>query len=299
MCIRKNLYIFPKLIIKKTKLSELTTFRTGGKAFVIYPRNLDEFVFVLKTLEEKKLDFKVIGNGSNLLASDKKFKKIFVCTKQISGISICSNKVEVSCGTCISELILFCQKNNLSGLENLFGIPATIGGMVVMNAGAFQANIFDKLSKIKVFQNGEIREIDPSLVKKSNHWSGLLQAHIVVLSVTFELENKSSTEIGETIRKIAKMRAEKQPKGNSAGCVFKNPDGQSAGKLIDLAGLKGTKIGGALVSEKHANFIISNGAKSKDILELVKFVQQKVYEKFEVKLETEIEIIGENHENHR
>lgn len=299
MCKRKGLFFFPKSIIKKVKLSDFTTFKIGGKATVICPRNMDELVLVLKRLEDEKMDFKMLGNGSNLLASDKKHKQIFVCTKQIVGFWTCSNQVEVSCGTTISELIFFCQKNNLSGLENLFGIPATVGGMIVMNAGAFQTNIFDRLSKLKVFKNGEVCEIEPKTLKKENHWSELLQNHIVVLSATFELENKSSSEIAENIRKIVKLRTEKQPKGNSAGCVFKNPENQSAGKLIDEAGLKGTKIGNAIVSEKHANFIISNGAKSKDVLKLVKLVQRKVFEKFEIMLETEIEIIGENHENHR
>lgn len=291
--------LLSKQILKKANLSEFTTFKVGGKAKVVCPRNEKELVQTLRTLEKNKICYKVIGNGSNLLASDSAHKTIFVCTKNMQSVlDLYENYLTVSAGTFASEVILFCKSHQLSGLENLFGIPATIGGMVAMNAGAFKTNIFDHLINIKAFYNSEIVMIDPQSVEKRNHFTELLGSGVTILSATFELDLSSEEEIAEKIRHVSNQRFEKQPKGNSAGCVFVNPEGDSAGRIIDLAGLKNTRIGNAFISDKHANFIISENARFEDILKLISLVQKTVFEKFGIWLETEIEIIGEKHENH-
>lgn len=291
--------LLPKQILKRANLSEFTTFRVGGKAKVICPRNEKELVQTLRTLEKNKICYKVIGNGSNLLASDNAHKMVFVCTKNMQSVfDIDKNILTVSAGAFASEVILFCKNHQLSGLENLFGIPATIGGMVAMNAGAFKTNIFDHLRCIKAFYHGEIVIINSESIEKNNHFTELIGSGVTILSATFELEASSEEKIAENIRSVSNQRLEKQPKGNSAGCVFANPEGDSAGRLIDLAGLKNTRIGNAFVSDKHANFIISENARFEDILKLINLVQNTVFDKFGIWLETEIEIIGEKHENH-
>lgn len=294
MCKKKNLCVFPKSIIKHSCMQNFTTFKIGGKARILCPRSTNELVQVLTILENQNLKFKVIGNGSNLLVDSKKHKMIFVCTKNVREIEISKNKVNVSAGTNINELILFCQRNQLSGLENLFSIPATVGGMIAMNASSFGSCIFDHIVEIKAFDGQKVVSILPSSVERENHWTELLGKNVTILSAVFELETKPSSEIAETMRSVLKKREKSQPKGNSAGCVFANPKNESAGKLIDQAGLKGLRVGNAFVSEKHANFIISKNAKSKHVLKLIKLIQKKVLEKFDVKLETEIEYIGEN-----
>lgn len=299
MCKKKNLGIFQKSIIKHARMQNFTTFKIGGKATILCPRSTEELVEVLKKLENQNSRYKVIGNGSNLLVDSKRHKTIFVCTRDIREIEISQNRIYATAGTNINELILFCQKNQLSGLENLFSIPATVGGMIAMNAGSFGSCIFDHLVEIKAFDGQKVVSILPGFVERENHWTELLGRNVTILSAVFELENKASSEIAKTIRNVLKKREKSQPKGNSAGCVFANPKNESAGKLIDKAGLKGLRVGNAFVSEKHANFIISENAKSKHVLKLIKLIQKKVLEKFNVKLETEIEFIGEDYENYR
>lgn len=299
MCKKKNLGIFQKSIIRHAHMRDFTTLKIGGKATILCPRNINEFVDVLEKLERQNLRYKVIGNGSNLLIDSKSHKTIFVCTRNVREFEISKNRVFATAGTNINELILFCQKNQLSGLENLFSIPATIGGMIAMNAGSFGSCIFDHLVEIKAFDGQKVVSILPSSVERENHWTELLGKNVTILSAVFELESKSSSEIATTIRNVLKKREKNQPKGNSAGCVFANPENESAGKLIDQAGLKGLRVGNAFVSEKHANFIISKNAKSKHVLKLIKLIQKKVLEKFNVKLKTEIEYIGEDYENYR
>lgn len=298
MCKKNACSCFSKQIVRKARLSEFTTFKVGGKATIVCPRSVKEFVGVLKALEKSGTMAKVIGAGSNLLISNKKQKTVFVCTRSIvEDFVLEQNFLTVFAGVNINQVILFCQKNHLSGLENLFGIPATVGGMVTMNAGANGTNIFDKIVSIVAFVNGEIVCIDPQSVKKQNHWTEILNSNVTILKVTFELDFSNSKTISETIKSVAKKRALTQPKGNSAGCVFANPKGDFAGRLIDNAGLKGAKFGKAFISQKHANFIISENAKFKDILKLIRHVQKTVFEKFGIWLETEIEIIGEKNEN--
>ena len=298
MCKKKTCSCFSKQIVRKAKLSEFTTFKVGGKATVVCPRTTKELVRVLKTLDESGTATKVIGAGSNLLISGKKQKTVFVCTKSIcEDFVLEQNFLTVSAGANINQVILFCEKHHLSGLEKLFGIPATVGGMVAMNAGANGVNIFDRICSIVAFKDGKVVCINPQSVEKQNHWTEILNSGVTILKVTFELEFSNMKSISETIKKVTEKRVSSQPKGNSAGCVFSNPQGDFAGRLIDQTGLKGLRVGNAFISEKHANFIISENAKFKDILKLIRHVQKTVFDKFGIWLETEIEIIGENNEN--
>lgn len=300
MCKKKIGLFLPKQIIKNDRLSNFTTFKIGGRANIICPRTILEFVKTLKVLDGLNVCYKVIGAGSNLLADSKPHKTIYVCTAEIGeDFIINQNQITVSAGANINQVILFCRDNNLSGLENLFGIPATIGGMVVTNAGAFGVNIFDKLVEIKVYKNQKVESVNPAKIKKQNHWTELINSGTVVLSATFELSHKDVESISNNIRAFATRRSQTQPKGNSAGCVFSNPKGESAGRLLDQAGLKGQRVGKAIISDIHANFIISEHANSKDVLQLVLKAQKQVYQKFGIWLVPEIEFIGDKNDINR
>ena len=241
-----------------------------------------------------------MGNGSNLLAPSKKTDLVIVCTRAIDEVTyVRHNTVKATCGTNINKLIMWCANSEISGLESLFGIPATVGGMVVMNAGAFGTSIFDRLKEITVFDDGKVETVKASEIETRHHWSQLLNSGKIVLDATFQLEVDSKENIFARIKEVTALRQHKQPKGHSAGSVFKNPTITAAGKLIEDAGLKGRKVGGAYVSKKHANFIISENATDKQVKKLIKIIQKKVLKKFGINLEREIEYIGEVDENYR
>lgn len=286
--------LLPNEIIKKDYLKNYTTFRIGGRATIIEVRSQSELEETALALSKEGIKFMIVGNGSNLLCSSLPHKKVFIVTALMADEFILEGqRVTVSSGTNINQLIRYAEKHELSGLENLFGIPATVGGMIVMNAGAFGSEVFDHLVSIKVLKDGRVQTLQASMIKRETHCTELLNSGVVVLSATFDLEPKPFEVIDETINRITKQRLEKQPKGNSAGCVFRNPVGDSAGRLIDAAGLKGSKCFRAYVSEKHANFIISNRASSWQVVRLIKRVQSKVYKKFGVRLKPEIEYVGD------
>lgn len=299
MC-RNKINFLPKEIVRFDKLENYTTFRIGGKATILFPRTIKEFVFVLSELEKRQISYKVIGNGSNLLADSRRHKTIYVVTTLLhDDFVLDKNRLCVPAGANINQVILFCQNKGLGGLEKLFGIPATVGGMIVMNAGAFKTQIFDHLESIFVYKNGKVFELDAKNVSRGDHKSDLLNSDNIILSATFCLDYCEKQEIMKTIRQISLSRQNSQPKGNSAGCVFKNPEGDSAGRIIDSLGLKGLKVKNATISDVHANFIISDGANSLQVLKLIEKIQNIVYEKTGIWLVPEIEYIGENNDTYR
>lgn len=299
MC-KNKINFLPKEIVRYDKLENYTTFKIGGKATLVTPRSKSEFIYVLDELEKRQIKYKVIGNGSNLLADSKRHKTVYVLTALLNDDFVLDKAfLCVPAGANINQVILFCQNNGLSGLEKLFGIPATVGGMIMMNAGAFKTQIFDHLKSILVYQNGKVFEIEAETISRGTHQTELLHTNITILSATFCLENCEKQEIMKTIRETSLLRTNTQPKGNSAGCVFRNPEGDSAGRIIDSLGLKGSKIKKATISNVHANFIISDGASSLDVLKLIEKTQDTVYDKTGIWLVPEIEYIGENNETYR
>ena len=289
--------LLPKEIVKVCKLSDQTTFRIGGKATIVFPRSEEEFVFCLRTFEENEITYRVLGNGSNILAGSGKHEAIYICPIEIEKKFVLKcNCLKASAGANINEVIMFCQSHGVAGLENLFGIPASVGGMIAMNASAFGCGIYDHISKITVFEKGLVRAIDPKDVLRSNHFSEFLDSKKVIISAEFALDSKDPVALIKRIREVSEKRALKQPKGNSAGCVFRNPEGDFAGRLIDQAGLKGKRVGKAFVSDIHANFIISEGASSNQVEKLIEKIQKTVLKKTGVVLEPEIQIMGEKNE---
>lgn len=276
-------------------MSKHTTFKIGGKADVFITVDTKEKLEeVLKIIKNEKVT--IVGNGSNLLVKDEGIRGI-VLKYTANQYKIDQTKVTVDAGMTNARLANILLKEELSGFEFAGGIPGTIGGALVMNAGAFGNEMKDIVVETE-YLNLENMKIE--LIKGKAHnfdyrKSIFEQKECIILNTTLQLSNGNKIEINSKMQEYAKKRRETQPLDMpSAGSTFKRGEGFITAKLIDEAGLKGYSIGGAAVSTKHAGFIVNKeNAKAKDILELIKYVQETIYEKFGKKIETEVKIIGE------
>jgi UDP-N-acetylmuramate dehydrogenase len=267
-------------------LKKFSRYKTGGVGkIVVYPNTELELVTALENLKGKYPIF-IVGGGSNLLISDKGFDGVIISTQNLDKVTFKSNLVTCECGAKISDVIKESTLNSLSGLEFLVGVPATVGGAVAMNAGCFNKSIADVVCYVvtdKGTYSGNECEFD---YRKSRFLNGE-----TILKVCFSLTPTDYDIIEDKIKTYQGLR--RNPKGRSCGSVFKN-DGYFAGKVIDEVGLKGYKIGGAKISESHANFIITeDGATSTDVYNLIKLIKQKVYDKKQIELKEEIVYLGE------
>lgn len=285
-----------------------TSFQVGGPAdaFVV-ARNLGVLRELIRELGQRNLKFFIIGHGTNLLVKDNGFRGvIIVLREEFNHIIKCSEDgiINVMAGAPLSRLCRFAIKNGLSGLNFALGIPGTVGGGIVTNAGTRLGSIGDILNKVKVIlPDGEIRNITKEKLRFSyrqllweNDLSGITASAPVIVSGSFVLIPDDPEKIRKEARKIVMWRKERQPSWlPSAGCFFKNPDSEkSAGQLIDLAGLKGKSFGGAEISSMHANFIVNRkNASAADILVLMKMIQETIWKKFNIILEPEVRIIGD------
>jgi UDP-N-acetylmuramate dehydrogenase len=275
-------------------LEDLTTFKIGGQAdFLIQPRDARDLKLLLKKAKQHKIPLLVIGAGSNILAADKKIKAavIRLSAPFFQKITFRKDKVFVCAGLKLARVIRACQKRGLSGAEFLTGIPGTVGGALLMNAGAWGKQIADLVEKIKVMDyNGKLKELKKNRVKFGYRSSGLDK--FIILGAELRLVEKDKSEIAARARDYLRQRKDTQDLSfPNAGCIFKNPAGDSAGRLLDLCGLKGRRIGGACISEKHANFILNKGnARSGDVLKLMALAKREVKHKFGIDLKPEIKI---------
>ncbi len=277
-------------------LSWHTTIKIGGPALrTVYPKKLEEFIGVLEYLEEKQIPFYVIGGGSNLLVSDNGFEGVVVLTKFLRGIEILFEKdflkMRVLSGTRINEIIKVGYERGFCGFEFLAGVPATIGGAIRMNAGAFGKSTSMFVKKVTLFKEGEIKEVEP----KEGDWTyRAFKVDGIILSAEIELKREEKEKIRERLREIWEKRRATQPVSEKTfGSVFKNPPCCYAGALIERAGLKGYQMGKAKISERHANFIVNtDGAKAEEVLNLIRLARKKVYEFFNILLEPEVKFLG-------
>lgn len=279
-------------------LSLCTTFKTGGFAdLLIEPFTEDSISSIIPLLKEEGIPFCIIGGGSNLLISDKGLRGAVI---KISGIE---NSFQISgeyiyAGAALSKerFISEAVSAGFGGVEFMAGIPGSIGGGIFMNAGTYMGSFSDILKKIRgVDYNGSVIEVDAESDISGYRMMSLPENTVITGGVFSLPESENAAETGKCVDDIISDRWKKHPMDYpSAGSVFKNPQGHSSWKLINDSGLKGCKIGGAMVSEKHTNFIINTGgALSCDIYNLIRHVQKTVYEKTGVELETEIKIMGE------
>ena len=277
-----------------------TSFKIGGKAdYFIKVKNKDELLDALNYAKEKKIPKYILGNGSNILVSDKGIRGL-VIKIDIQDFKIEKKpkyvRVTVGSGYKIMALAQKLLENEIAGFEELSGVPGTIGGAVYMNAGAYGKEIKDIcLSTICMDDDGNIFELTNQEQKFGYRTSIFEDNNYIILSTILNLEYGKKQEIKEKMNNYLENRKQKQPiEYPSAGSVFKRQEGAITAKLIDECGLKGYKIGGAQVSNKHAGFIVNyNNATAEDVLSLIKYIKEKVYEKYGIKIEEEIKLIGE------
>jgi len=275
-----------------------TSFKVGGSADVlVYPSNYEMVKDLINICKENKVDYFILGNGSNLIIRDGGIRGVVIKLGHLNKIVVDENLVSAQCGAKLYSVADQALKNSLSGLEFASGIPGSIGGATAMNAGAYDGEMAKVIeSALAIDNEGNIRELNKGELEFGYRNSAILKYGYIVLETRMRLSNGDKAFIKERMDDLAERRKSKQPlEYASAGSTFKRPEGYFAGKLIQDSGLKGTSVGDAEVSEKHSGFIINKGnATAKDVLDLIEVVKAKVYEKFKVELHTEVRIIGED-----
>ena len=271
--------------------SKHSTVGVGGIAKIaFYPKTLKEMTRLCDFLIDEGMDFLVLGNISNTLPPSGVFDKPIILTKKLKSIEFLGG-VFVEAGVSSSAFLDACEKNGRTGAEFLAGIPCTIGGAVYMNAGANGKYMSDIVKKVLVYKQKRLCLVSNRSCAYAYKKSVFMQDDSVILGVELELENSDRESVLEIRKNILQNRSA-LPKGKSMGCIFKNPLGESAGRLIDMARLKGAREGGAIVSSAHANFMINEGgATQEDFLKLIERVKREVFKLFGVRLEEEICII--------
>ncbi len=279
-------------------LDKFTTLRVGGAAdYFAEPATEAALTALLAAAQEAALPVLLMGNGSNLLVRDGGFRGLVIrLGKAFSGITRKENCLYAQAGALLSVLARQAQEAGLTGLEFAQGIPGSVGGGVYMNAGAYGGELGNTVDFVRVFDGGSVRDIPGGEMRFSYRHTRGMEENWVILGAQFRLTPGDPKEIEAAMRDYAARRKEKQPlEYPSAGSFFKRPAGHFAGALIEGAGLKGLTVGGAQVSEKHAGFLINKGgATAADFLKLMEEVQERVMEKYGVRLEPEVRIVGED-----
>ena len=283
-------------IRQNESMAKHCTFRCGGAAEVyIVPGTVEELAQVIAVCKENRYPYMVIGNGSNILVRDEGYKgAIIEINHRISGIDVIGEEIIADAGAKLSAVAMAAYENDLAGFEFAHGIPGNVGGAVVMNAGAYGGEMKDVIKWVKVLNNqGEVETIQAKDLELGYRTSIIAKKGMVVLQMCIELQMGFSGEIGGIMQILMEKRKLKQPlEYPSAGSTFKRPEGYFAGKLIEDAGLRGYRVGGAMVSEKHCGFVINyEKATATDVLQLMDDVREKVKEQFGVELEPEVKII--------
>ncbi|MBE7015472.1 MAG: UDP-N-acetylmuramate dehydrogenase [Ruminococcaceae bacterium] len=282
-------------IVYNELMKNHTSFKIGGPCDEFAQVTSEEEVAeLIEYAKSKGIPYTVMGNGSNLLVSDKGIRGLVIkLAKGFEKAEVSGNSIICQSGILLSKLSNFALKNNLSGLEFASGIPGTLGGAIYMNAGAYGGEMKDVVREVTYLENGEIKT--SSQCDFGYRHSIFTDSDAIILSARLELCKGEYDVIKARMEELSAKRNEKQPLSMpSAGSTFKRPEGYFAGKLIEDAGLRGFSIGGAMVSEKHCGFVVNCGnATCSDVVELIHHVQKVVYDKFGVKLEPEVKILGE------
>lgn len=284
-------------IEKDISLSTLTTYKTGGIAkLVVYPNNINNLKQLLKLIHKHNIKYFILGKGSNTLFSDKEFNGVIIKLDKLNNFKIKQTEIYVESGMILSKLVQASIKNELTGLEFAIGIPGTIGGAIYMNAGAYGSKMSNIVKSVIVLDEKlQIEEIPLEKLKFDYRYS-IFQANknLICVAANIKLEHGNHDEIASKIKENLLKRKNSQPlEYPSAGSVFRNPEGNYAGKIIEELGLKGKNIGGAEISTKHANFIINkNNASSSDILNLIKLVQKEVKDEYKIDLKLEQQLVN-------
>lgn len=284
-------------VYKKVPLKNYTSFKIGGEADILAePKDIKELVELIKFLRKNYIKYYILGNGTNLLVSDKGVRGCVVhIGKNLSKIKVNGNKIEAEAGALMSEIAQVALKNKLGGFEELSGIPGSIGGAVAMNAGAFDKEIKDVISSANAInESGRVVKLTKDALDFSYRRSSVLEKNFIVTSVVINLQESNSETIKNNIDKYYNIRKNNQPlEYPSAGSVFKRPEGGYASLMIKNSNLMGEHVGDAEVSTKHAGFIVNKkNASAKDVYKLINIIKTDVKTYFNVELEPEIKLWG-------
>ena len=284
-------------IFMEEPMKKHTTFRVGGPADVLVQPDETALAAIRALCRQYHVSYSFIGNGSNLLVGDKGIRGVVIeMTDPMGNIEVDGTKITAQAGAMLSKIANTAASNGLGGMEFAAGIPGSVGGAVVMNAGAYGGEMKDIIEKVYVLdENGAQLELDRDALDLGYRHSCIPEKKYIVTKVVLELVPRNEAEIRSEMKELNEKRAEKQPlQYPSAGSTFKRPEGYFAGKLIMDAGLRGYQVGGAQVSEKHCGFVINKGdATAADICQLMRDVSDKVQAQFGVVLEPEVKMIGE------
>lgn len=286
------------VVRRNEPLAKRTTLRVGGPADIyVEPGSEADLASVLRFCGESELKFFVLGRGSNLLVRDGGFRGVVICLAHpvFSGIEIRGERIHCGAGARLKQVAVEAKRHSLTGLEFLEGIPGSVGGALRMNAGAMGHATFDAVESVRFMDySGEACEKPRSELAVEYRGCPLFRQH-VALAAVFRGESASPEEIEKRMSGFSRKRWDSQPAAPSAGCMFKNPATIPAGRLIDEMGMKGARIGGAMVSQEHGNFITNDGtATARDVLELIAILKARARDERGVDLHTEVEIIGED-----
>lgn len=287
-----------KRVLLEEPMKRHTTFRIGGPAEIfVIPDNIEDVRKIIEICNAEDIPYFILGNGSNLLVSDKGYRGVVIqIDRNFGTVEIKGTEIHASAGALLSAIAAAARKEALTGFEFAGGIPGTLGGAVVMNAGAYGGELKDVLKSVTVMdQKGKIFEIPAEELQMGYRTSIIKTAGYIVLNAVLSLKEGDPEEIKKLTRELSEKRISKQPlEYPSAGSTFKRPEGYFAGKLIMDSGLRGYQVGGAQVSEKHCGFVINTGdATAEDVCSLMKNVIEIVHEKFGVTLEPEVKFLGE------
>ncbi len=285
-------------VLSDEPMSRHTTFRCGGPArLFIRPTDVDQLKEVMKIINRLGLDYFVLGNGSNLLVSDKGFDGVIISTGSLNEVALKGQtEIYAQAGALNSAIAALARDNSLTGFEFAAGIPGSIGGAMIMNAGAYGGEMKQVVKEVTVLSpEGEVMVLDNSTMEFGYRTSAIKGKRFIVLAALLTLKKGDKEAVADTMLELAAKRRDKQPlEYPSAGSTFKRPEGYFAGKLIEDAGLRGFAVGDAQVSEKHCGFVINKGnATASEVNELILQVQRKVYENSGVKLEPEVIMLGD------
>lgn len=278
-------------------LARRTTLRVGGPAdFYVEPATEPELAAVVRFCGSRGIPFFVLGRGSNLLVKDRGFRGVVVCLAQpgFSRIEVSGERLKCGAGARLKAVAVEAKRRSLTGLEFLEGIPGSVGGALRMNAGAMGSAMFEVVRSVRLMgADGSLVEREPAELDVKYRGCSTLQSW-VALGAVLQGRAGDAAAIEQRMNEFSRKRWGSQPAAPSAGCMFKNPTAVPAGKLIDDLGLKGTRVGGAMVSMEHGNFIVTDGhATARDVLELLELVRARARAERGIELETEVEIIGE------
>lgn len=281
---------------ENVSLKTLTTYKTGGIArLLVFPNSVESLIKIIEIIKENNIKYKIFGNGSNILASSNKYDGVIIKLTKLNNLIENDGQIEVEAGYNFALLANNMSKKGYTGLEFACGIPATVGGAVYMNAGAYLSDVSNVLTKVDILdENLELKTLKNEELEYSYRHSIFMSKNWIILKAYFKLEKGDKDKIIALINDRKNRRVTSQPLDYpSAGSVFRNPEGQFAGKLIEDSNLKGYTHGGGQISDKHANFIINkNDATAEDIKYLMDLAQSEVEKNYGIKMKIEQELFN-------